>query len=102
MSTLGRERDRLAQDLHRLVGDAERFLANAADSGDAQLDALRERLGRQVEEIRTQLDAFEDRAAEQARAAVRATDAAVRDHPYGAMGIAAAIGLLVGVLVARR
>ena len=32
----------------------------------------------------------------------RATDSAVHEHPYGAMGIAAAVGLLIGFLAARR
>ena len=32
----------------------------------------------------------------------RAPDSSVREHPWGAVGIAAAAGVLVGVLIARR
>lgn len=35
-------------------------------------------------------------------AAARATDDTIRDHPYETIGIAFGLGLLVGVLVARR
>jgi ElaB/YqjD/DUF883 family membrane-anchored ribosome-binding protein len=101
-SPLANGRERLAQDLRQIVSDADRFLATAAETGDAKLDEVRERLGRQVQQIRAQLDELEGRAADKARAAVRATDTAVHDHPYGAMGIAAAVGLLIGFLVAKR
>lgn len=99
---LGNGRERLAQDLRQIVTDADRFLASAADTGDAKLDDLRVRLGKQVEQIRDQLDGLESRAADRARAAARATDEAVHTHPYGAMGVAAAVGLLIGFLVAKR
>lgn len=103
MSTpLANGRERLAQDLRQIVADADRFLATAAETGDEKLDELRARLGHQVAQIRDQLDDLEGRAADKARAAVRAADEAAHTHPYGAMGIAAALGLLIGVLVARR
>ena len=34
-------------------------------------------------------------------AAAKATDKAVREHPYQALGIAFGVGVLIGVLVAR-
>lgn len=103
MSTpLANGRERLAHDLRQIVSDADRFLATAAETGDAKFDEVRERLAKQVEQIRDQLDDLEGRAAAKARAAVRVTDEAVHTHPYGAMGLAAAVGLLIGVLVARR
>jgi ElaB/YqjD/DUF883 family membrane-anchored ribosome-binding protein len=46
-----------------------------------------------------------ERLQEQTAAAAKATDRAVRDHPYQAMGIAFGVGVLVGVLgflAARR
>jgi ElaB/YqjD/DUF883 family membrane-anchored ribosome-binding protein len=37
-----------------------------------------------------------------ARQAARAADRTVHAHPYGAIGLAAAVGALVGFLAARR
>jgi ElaB/YqjD/DUF883 family membrane-anchored ribosome-binding protein len=34
--------------------------------------------------------------------AARTTDEYVHEHPWGAVGVAAAAGLLLGVLIARR
>ena len=39
---------------------------------------------------------------DQAKEAAKAADEYVREHPWGAVGIAAVAGLLVGVMIARR
>ena len=59
-------------------------------------------------ELRVKLDAAVEKAKavcerlqEQTAAAARASDKAVREHPYQAVGIAFGVGVLIGVLVAR-
>ncbi len=42
-----------------------------------------------------------DRLQEQTVAAAKASDKAVREHPYQAVGVAFGIGLLVGLLIGR-
>ena len=88
--------------MRQIVDDAEQLLDSAASSGDQRLGAMRRKFETQLRRMRLQLDAFEDSAAHEARLVARATDRAVRDHPYRAVAAAAAIGLLVGVLLARR
>lgn len=51
---------------------------------------------------RSQADAFRGTVARKAREAATHTDEAVHQHPYRAMGIAAAAALLAGILAARR
>lgn len=93
---------RLAQSLRHVVDEAEQMLHNAADSGDQHLDAIRVKFEAQLKHMRQQLEELEESAVHKARQAARATDQAVHAHPYSAMGVAAAVGVLVGVLVARR
>jgi len=59
-------------------------------------------------ELRAKLDAAVEktkavceRLQEQTVAAAKASDKAVREHPYQAIGIALGVGVLIGVLVAR-
>ena len=96
------EKARLADRVHRVIDETDRFLKNAAASGDEKLDAVRNRLADQLRQMRLQLDEIEDSAVYKARHAARVTDRTVHEHPYGAMGIAAAAGLLIGFLAARR
>ena len=42
-----------------------------------------------------------ERLEEKAAAAARATDKAIKNHPYEAIGVALGLGLLIGVLVMR-
>jgi ElaB/YqjD/DUF883 family membrane-anchored ribosome-binding protein len=60
-------------------------------------------------ELRATLEAATDKAKEvfrhlqeQTVAAAKTSDKVVREHPYQAIGIAFGVGLLVGVLAARR
>ena len=39
---------------------------------------------------------------EQTTASARATDRAIREHPYESIGIAFGVGVLIGVLINRR
>jgi ElaB/YqjD/DUF883 family membrane-anchored ribosome-binding protein len=59
-------------------------------------------------ELRAKLEAATEKAKEVCKrlqeetvAAAKATDKAVREHPYQAIGIAFGVGLLIGVLVTR-
>jgi len=95
-------KERVAAGLRRMVNEADQLLKSAADAGDQQLDQARQQLEHQLRSLRLQLDELEDRAIHRARQAARQADEKVHAHPYGAMGIAAAAGLLLGVLLSRR
>ena len=49
-----------------------------------------------------ELRRLEISAIDNAKRAARATDHAVHEHPYAAMGLAAGVGLLLGMLISRR
>ena len=70
--------DKLMQELRDVVAAAEEMLAAGADS-------------ERVKEIRARLEG----AGEQ-------LEARVRKHPYAALGIAAGVGLIIGILLARK
>lgn len=92
----------LAKDLRHMIDETDQLLKSAVASGDEAFDAVRGQFAEQVRQMQTQLDDLERAGMVRARQAVRAADNTVHAHPYGAMGIAAAAGLLVGFLAARR
>ena len=95
-------RDRLAKSLQELVDDAEALLKAAQRSGSEQFVAARDSLEARVRHAQSELAALEDAAAYNVRRAARAADTAVHDHPYATAGMAAGVGLLVGMLISRR
>lgn len=101
-SSSANSREGLATSLRHLVDEADQFLKTAADGGDAKFDAVRDKFAEQLRQMRAQVDELEDSAIRKARQAARTADQALHNHPYSAIGIAAAAGLLIGFLAARR
>ncbi len=95
-------RERLAQSLKHMVDEADHLLAKAERSGSEQFNAAREKFETQLHHAKDELRRLEISAIDNAKRAARATDHAVHEHPYAAMGIAAGAGLLIGMLISRR
>jgi ElaB/YqjD/DUF883 family membrane-anchored ribosome-binding protein len=95
-------RERVLRDLKTLARDTEDLLkATAGDVGEKAKE-LRGRLTAALARAKEAYAELQGQALLSAKAAARQTDATIRDHPYQAVGIAFAVGLLVGVLVARK
>jgi ElaB/YqjD/DUF883 family membrane-anchored ribosome-binding protein len=95
-------RDRLEEDFRRVVRDAEALLRATADQGSDAVAAVRERAEETLREARSRLYQLEGDLVHRTRAAAKATDELVHDRPWQAIGIAAGVGFLIGVLSGRR
>jgi ElaB/YqjD/DUF883 family membrane-anchored ribosome-binding protein len=94
--------DRLMSDLKLVIADAEALLkSTGGDVGEAMADA-RGRIEARLAEAKAHLLQLQQSATQQAKAAGRAADDYVHHHPWQAVGIAAGIGLVVGLLIGRR
>ena len=71
--------------------------ATANHAGEKVVE-LRERLSTALESAKVTAQRLEEKTIE----AAKATDRVVREHPYQSIGIAFGVGLLIGVLVARK
>lgn len=83
-------------------------LGAAVREGEELLNKTSGEMGEESRHLRAKLQAAIDKAKaayerleEKTIAAAKATDTAVREHPYHAMGLAFGIGLLIGVLATR-
>lgn len=85
-------------DLGTLADDARALIAATADVAGDKVGEARKRLAAALENGKELYGRVRDKAVE----GVEAADEAVREHPYQAMGIALAVGALLGYLVARR
>lgn len=88
--------------LRHMVDEIDSYLRSAADSSDQRFNAVRDRLATQVREMRAQLDELNQATLERVKRAAQQADQTVQSHPYAAMGVAAAAGLLIGFLASRR
>jgi len=95
-------RDKLVADLKLVVSDAEELLKITAGQAGEKVAAVRDKVQRGLEQAKAKLVDLEGKAVEQTRAAARATDVYVHENPWRAVGIAAGVGLLFGILIGRR
>lgn len=93
---------RLADDFKAVVNDAEELLRHAARDAGEGYNQARERLEQSLKTARAELNTLEKAMLDNARRAGQATDGYVRNHPWESIGIGAGVGLLLGMLIARR
>jgi len=86
-----------ADELKALLHEAEQALSSTAGEAGEKFDELRERLRDALESGRYSLDRLRAEATRRAKQA----DELVRANPYYAIGIAAGVGAIIGVLVSR-
>jgi ElaB/YqjD/DUF883 family membrane-anchored ribosome-binding protein len=95
-------KQKLVSDMKVVVADAEEILrATAGVAGDKMGD-LRERFGERLRDAKLRLADAEAALVDRTKAAARATDDFVHENPWRAVGVAAAVGLLLGVIIGRR
>jgi ElaB/YqjD/DUF883 family membrane-anchored ribosome-binding protein len=93
---------RLADDLRAVADDAEALLRQAVRDTGKGYDDARSRLEGSLKAARTELAGIEQSVIDSARHAGQATDAFVHRNPWPSIGAGACVGVLLGMLIARR
>jgi ElaB/YqjD/DUF883 family membrane-anchored ribosome-binding protein len=94
--------DKFIKDLHVVVHDAEALLqATAAQTGE-KIQEARARTEESLRKVKARLGDVEDEALKRVRVLVGEAEEYVQTDPWQAIGAAAGIGLLLGVLISRR
>jgi ElaB/YqjD/DUF883 family membrane-anchored ribosome-binding protein len=95
-------RAKIADEFATAMSEAQDMLHRAAsETGDKARD-LRSQVETKLLHAKLRMQELEGEAVDRAKNAARATDDYVHDHPWQAIGIAAIIGFVVGLLMNRR
>jgi len=95
-------RERLMGDLKLAIQDAETWLRNAATAGSEDLGIVKAKFEDSLRTAKKDLLQLEGSVVAKGKMAAQATDVYVHDNPWKAVGLGAAIGVVVGMLIARR
>jgi ElaB/YqjD/DUF883 family membrane-anchored ribosome-binding protein len=95
-------RERVMADLQTLTHDAEELLKATAGDVSEKAKEARTRVAAALERAKATYSQLQDQTVASARAAAKKADLVIRDHPYESIGASFGLGLLIGVLVARR
>jgi ElaB/YqjD/DUF883 family membrane-anchored ribosome-binding protein len=101
-STTPDAREQIVVDMKAVIADAEELLKATTGATGERIAAARAKAAETLQAAREKLAGLDDVVIDQAKEAARTADEYVREHPWGAVGIAAVAGLLLGVLISRR
>lgn len=94
--------EQLVNDIKSVISEAEEMLGVTADQAGEKIANLRARVETRLRDAKLRLIEAEALLVAKTKAAAQATDAYVHESPWTAVGIAAGVGVLVGLIIGRR
>ena len=97
-----RAKTRMAGDIKSVIADGEDLLKAAAEVSGEGFAVARQKFEKKLGSAKARLADASQAAVEKTRETATAANRYVHDNPWPAIGIAAAAGILIGLLAARR
>ncbi len=95
-------KEKLVRDFKALIGDAEELLKATANQAGEKIAVARQRIEQSLEERKKTLSDAEDVFLDKTKEAAEIADEYVHRNPWSAVGIAAAFGVVLGLLIRRN
>lgn len=95
-------RDKIVADLKQVMTSAEELLNATANQSDEAIAKARARAESTIREAKDKLWGLEQNVVDQAKHVVHDGANQIKEHPWAAVGVGAGVGLLIGMLIARR
>ena len=94
-------KERLVGDLRALIGDAEELLRATTSQAGEKIALARQKIEQSVIEGKKALADAEQVVIKKSKECAEIADDYVRENPWSAVGIAAGVGLVLGLLIRR-
>ena len=94
--------DKLMKDLRAVVGDTEDLIKATAGQTGERIEKVRARAEESLRNARARVQATGSDLQVAAQDAARQVNSQVHENPWTAIGIAAGIGLVLGILIGRK
>lgn len=101
-NTTSPNQNAIARDFQNVVSDAQELLKTVEREGEAGFVEAKTRLVGSLDSAKAKLSEYQASAAQAGRKYAEQTDKYVHDNPWKAVGVGAALGAVIGFLVARR
>jgi len=92
----------IARDIQNVVSDAQELLKTVQAEGESRLADVKSKMQVKLDSAKQMLGQLQTNVQDAGKVAIDQTDTYVRQNPWYAVGISAAVGALVGFLIARR
>jgi ElaB/YqjD/DUF883 family membrane-anchored ribosome-binding protein len=95
-------KEQLVNDFKVVIADAEALLKATAGQGGEAVAAVRAKAQESLAVAKARMHDAQEALMVRTRAAAKATDVYVHENPWKAIGAAAGVGLVIGMLIGRR
>jgi ElaB/YqjD/DUF883 family membrane-anchored ribosome-binding protein len=92
----------LIHDLNVVLEDAEALLEATANQTGDKIVKIRNKAGDSIRAVKATIEEAENALQVKSKAAAKATDVYVHENPWQSVGLAAAVGFLIGWLTRRH
>lgn len=94
--------DEVIADFKVVVADTEALLKATANQGGEKLAEVRAKAEESLRVVKAKMAEAQAALLVKTKEAAKATDAYVHENPWKAVGVAAGVGLVIGLLIGRR
>jgi ElaB/YqjD/DUF883 family membrane-anchored ribosome-binding protein len=94
--------DSLAEELRKVVSEAEALLGAMGADSDGALQSLRDRVYDSIDAAKARLADLQEQADRAGQRAAAVAESWMRENPWTAVAIGASAGLIIGMMLARR
>ncbi|MFZ6800626.1 DUF883 family protein [Undibacterium sp. Di24W] len=102
MNTVEQHKENLLRELNQVLKDAEDLIKNSEQQAGEGFQSAKDKLEATLKSAKHEIHRIEDKVVKTVKESAQATDTYVHENPWKTAGIAAGIGLLVGLLIARN
>lgn len=95
-------KEQLIADFKVVAADVEALLKASADEGSETFANLRNKAEQSLAAAKSKMADAQESLVEKGKVAAKATDEYVHENPWKSVGLAAAVGLVIGLLIAKR
>ncbi len=99
---LGQSRDKLMADLKVVIRDAEELLANTGQQAGEGFKVAKAKFEDSLKVAKMELASAQDLVMAKSKEAVQSADQYVKENPWQAVGMGAALGVILGFLISRK
>lgn len=96
------QKEKLVADIKMVMGELDELVRDSASEVGDDFVELQDKLRAQVDAARETLHDLEGKVSSRARSVAVAGDEYVREHTWASIGIAAGVGVVIGLLLNRR
>jgi ElaB/YqjD/DUF883 family membrane-anchored ribosome-binding protein len=94
-------KEKLIKDFRSVIADTEELMKFVSNESEGKAQVLRDKLNQNLSVAKEYLHNLEDVVVDKSRVAARATDEYVHENAWQTVGLAMAVGILVGYLISR-